>query len=335
RTPLHWAAAAGKAECVRSLLDLGVDSSLRDINESAPLAYALHCGHAACVRLLARGGARRSLRTSPQPPGVPSGPVRRPEVRSVFQKASEEPEWGMLPDPRSQRLTPESPTNSSERGLQSGSGPVPGQAAPSPPPQKAAGPLWPRQSRTELSEKQKQKRRLTFPPGTCRAPGTHFPPRSRGLHASSSAAPARPRASPRCPPCTWLRSGCGRAGCGHVLSDSLGLFRYVFFFSSSIKSLLKLLISFEKGGSQATTPPHGAHFPTTSPGPSFPHLSPNRPTIRDLPFARSSLAPLADQKFLSGEPLRTTRVLPAIPSQRGHGAAEEGEPSAGPTSQER
>ncbi|XP_014401523.1 PREDICTED: ankyrin repeat domain-containing protein 55 [Myotis brandtii] len=55
------------------------------------------------------------------------------------------------------------------------------------------------------------------------------------------------------------------------------------------------------------------------PRPSFPHLSPNRPTIRDLPFARSSLAPLADQKFLSGEPLRTTRVLPAIPSQRGHG----------------
>lgn len=43
---------------MRSLLDLGVDSSLRDINESAPLAYALHCGHAACVRLLSRGGAR-------------------------------------------------------------------------------------------------------------------------------------------------------------------------------------------------------------------------------------------------------------------------------------
>lgn len=58
RTPLHWAAAAGQAECVRSLLDLGVDSSLRDVNESAPLAYALHCGHAACVRLLSRCGAR-------------------------------------------------------------------------------------------------------------------------------------------------------------------------------------------------------------------------------------------------------------------------------------
>lgn len=54
RTPLHWAAAAGKAECVRSLLALGVDSSLRDANESAALAYALHCGHAACVRLLHR-----------------------------------------------------------------------------------------------------------------------------------------------------------------------------------------------------------------------------------------------------------------------------------------
>ncbi|EDL18415.1 ankyrin repeat domain 55, isoform CRA_b, partial [Mus musculus] len=56
RTPLHWAAASGKAECVQSLLDLGMDSNLRDINESTPLAYALYCGHTACVRLLSREG---------------------------------------------------------------------------------------------------------------------------------------------------------------------------------------------------------------------------------------------------------------------------------------
>ncbi|XP_031216074.1 ankyrin repeat domain-containing protein 55 isoform X4 [Mastomys coucha] len=56
RTPLHWAAAAGKAECVQSLLNLGMDSNLRDINESTPLAYALYCGHTACVQLLSREG---------------------------------------------------------------------------------------------------------------------------------------------------------------------------------------------------------------------------------------------------------------------------------------
>ena len=51
RTPLHWAAAAGKADCVQSLLELGMDSNLRDINESTPLAYALYCGHTDCVRV--------------------------------------------------------------------------------------------------------------------------------------------------------------------------------------------------------------------------------------------------------------------------------------------
>lgn len=55
RTPLHWAAAAGKAECVQSLLELGMDSNLRDMNESTPLAYALYCGHTACVKLLSQG----------------------------------------------------------------------------------------------------------------------------------------------------------------------------------------------------------------------------------------------------------------------------------------
>lgn len=51
---LSVAAAAGKAECVQSLLELGMDSNLRDINESTPLAYALYCGHMACVKLLSQ-----------------------------------------------------------------------------------------------------------------------------------------------------------------------------------------------------------------------------------------------------------------------------------------
>ena len=54
RTPLHLAAAAGKADCVQSLLELGMDSNLRDINESTPLAYALYCGHTDCVKLLSQ-----------------------------------------------------------------------------------------------------------------------------------------------------------------------------------------------------------------------------------------------------------------------------------------
>ncbi|NXH21048.1 ANR55 protein, partial [Bucco capensis] len=54
RTPLHWAAAAGKADCVQILLELGIDSSPRDINENTPLTYAVYCGHTACIKLLSR-----------------------------------------------------------------------------------------------------------------------------------------------------------------------------------------------------------------------------------------------------------------------------------------
>lgn len=52
RTPMHWAAAAGRADCVQTLMQLGVDSSPRDINENTPLTYAMYCGHTACIKLL-------------------------------------------------------------------------------------------------------------------------------------------------------------------------------------------------------------------------------------------------------------------------------------------
>ncbi len=51
RTPLHWAAAAGKDDCVQVLLELGVEPNPRDINENTPLTYAMYCGHTACIKL--------------------------------------------------------------------------------------------------------------------------------------------------------------------------------------------------------------------------------------------------------------------------------------------
>ncbi|XP_032808245.2 ankyrin repeat domain-containing protein 55 isoform X1 [Petromyzon marinus] len=52
RTPLHWAAAAGRESCVEVLLALGVDPSPSDISENTPLSYAVHCNHSGCVKLL-------------------------------------------------------------------------------------------------------------------------------------------------------------------------------------------------------------------------------------------------------------------------------------------
>ncbi|XP_037980808.1 ankyrin repeat domain-containing protein 55 isoform X2 [Motacilla alba alba] len=60
-TPLHWAAAAGKADCVQTLLELGIDSSPRDINENTPLTYAIYCGHTACIKLLTQESRYESV----------------------------------------------------------------------------------------------------------------------------------------------------------------------------------------------------------------------------------------------------------------------------------
>uniref|UniRef100_A0A8B9J5T5 Ankyrin repeat domain 55 n=1 Tax=Astyanax mexicanus TaxID=7994 RepID=A0A8B9J5T5_ASTMX len=62
RTPLHWAAAAGKEDCVQALLQLGVEAGPRDINENTPLTYAMYCGHTACIKLLSAENRSESVR---------------------------------------------------------------------------------------------------------------------------------------------------------------------------------------------------------------------------------------------------------------------------------
>ncbi|XP_031434021.1 ankyrin repeat domain-containing protein 55 [Clupea harengus] len=62
RTPLHWASAAGKEECVQALLQLGVDPEPRDINENTPLTYAMYCGHTPCIKLLSSDNRLESTR---------------------------------------------------------------------------------------------------------------------------------------------------------------------------------------------------------------------------------------------------------------------------------
>nr|XP_012631118.1 ankyrin repeat domain-containing protein 55 isoform X2 [Microcebus murinus] len=105
---------------------------------------------------------------------------------------------------------------------------------------------------------------------------------------------------------------------------------------SSTDKLLDRLLAGRPGHQEVLVPPHLPHLHSPSSGQNFHHLSPNRPKIRDLPFTRNNLAPLPDQKFLSGEPLRTNRVLPAIPSQRGRSTpAEEREHSGSPANSEK
>uniref|UniRef100_A0A3P8YLU4 Ankyrin repeat domain 55 n=1 Tax=Esox lucius TaxID=8010 RepID=A0A3P8YLU4_ESOLU len=76
RSPLHWAAAAGKDECVQALLQLGVEMGPRDINENTPLTYAMYCGHTACIKLLSVDNRSDSAR---QTPSQGSDPAQKKE----------------------------------------------------------------------------------------------------------------------------------------------------------------------------------------------------------------------------------------------------------------
>ncbi|XP_008838603.1 ankyrin repeat domain-containing protein 55 [Nannospalax galili] len=343
RTPLHWAAAAGKAECVQSLLDLGMDSNLRDINESTPLAYALYCGHTACVKLLSQ-----KSRVEPAQPLPPQN--SRPQkkegrfsmLNQIFCKNKKEEQKAPQKDHSRDRhkgedtsevsniiTTFDSVTNCQEQ-----------------PGGKVAMVVFKKRtsenSKYLLPEKKPLAwkglppiRTQSLPPITL---GNNFLTASHGTtsHAGLSSGPQhtaqRSQKSRSEQDLLNNRTGCQVPLDNPWKGDTNQVFSCKAWTVSSSDKLLDRLFAGQPGHQELSGPPHLPHIHNPSPGQNLQHLSPNRPKIRDLPFTRNSLAPLPDQKFLSGEPLRTNRVLPAIPSQRGHGPpAEEIERSANPT----
>ncbi|XP_004703767.1 ankyrin repeat domain-containing protein 55 [Echinops telfairi] len=124
-----------------------------------------------------------------------------------------------------------------------------------------------------------------------------------------------------------------RTGCQTLLEhpwrgESNQVFSYKAWTVSSSDKLQDRLLTDRSGYQEISGPLHLPQLYNPSSGQNVQHLSPNRPKIRDLPFTRNNLAPLPDQKFLSGEPLRTSRVLPAIPSHRGHDTPTPADPGA-------
>nr|KAF6439712.1 ankyrin repeat domain 55 [Rousettus aegyptiacus] len=344
RTPLHWAAAAGKTECVQSLLELGMDSNLRDINESTPLAYALYCGHVACVKLLSQ-----ESRIEPTQP-LPSQNSRPPKkegrfgtLNQIFCKNRKEEQRAYQ---KHHSRDAHSGGNSSEVDdiITTFDGTVDTNCQEQPGDQVAMVDFKKRTSENSkylLPEKKPLAykglppiRTQSLPPITL---GNNFLTASHGAisHAGLSSGThhmAQPSQKSRSEQ-DLLTNRTGsqplldnpwRGDSSQVLCKA---------WTASSDKLLDRLLTSRSSHQEVSVPPHLPHLCNPSSGQNFQHLSPNRPKIRDLPFTRNNLAPLPDQKFLSGEPLRTNRVLPAIPSQRGLNIpAEESENSANPTS---
>ncbi|KAJ8778480.1 hypothetical protein J1605_013667 [Eschrichtius robustus] len=340
RTPLHWAAAAGKADCVQSLLELGIDSNLRDISESTPLAYALYCGHTACVKLLSQ-----ESRTEPTPP-LPSQKSRPQKkegrfsmLNQIFCRNKKEEQRAYQKD-HSRDWHRGEPTSEVDDIITTFDSNVDTNCQEQPGGRVAMVDFKKRtseNSKYHLPEKKPLAhkglppiRTQSLPPITLRH---NFLTASQGAtsHAglSSGTHHAAQQSQKSRSEQDLLNN---RTGCQVLLDNQV--FYKAWTVSSSDKLLDRLLTS-RSSHQEVSWPPHLPHLHNPSSGQNFQPLSPNRPKIWDLPFTRNNLAPLPDQKFLSGEPLRTNRVLPAIPSQRGYSPpAEESENSASSTNDE-
>ncbi|XP_069897043.1 ankyrin repeat domain-containing protein 55 isoform X1 [Dipodomys merriami] len=342
RTPLHWAAAAGKAECVRSLLELGMDSNLRDINESTPLAYALYCGHTACVKLLSQDSRAEPARSLPsQSNRPPKKEGRFSMLNQIFCKNKKDEQKAHQKDHSRDRHRGQD-TSEVDDIITTFDSIVDTNCQDHPSDQVAMVDFKKRtseNSKYHLSDKKSLARKGLPPIRTQSLPpitlGNNFLTASQGTTSqaglSSGAQHTTQRSQKSRSEQDLLNN---RTGCQMLdnswKGDSNQVFSYKAWTVSSSDKLLDRLLAARPSHQEQPGPPHLPHL--TSPGQNFQHLSPNRPKFRDLPFIRNNLAPLTDQKFLSGEPLRTNRVLPAIPSQRGQGpAAEEDDHTANPT----
>ncbi|KAM5259775.1 ankyrin repeat domain-containing protein 55 isoform 2-T2 [Hipposideros larvatus] len=346
RTPLHWAAAAGKAECVQSLLEMGMDSSLRDINESTPLAYALYCGHMACVKLLSQESRTEPARPLPSQNSRPQKEGRFSMLNQIFCKTRKE-------EPRACQKHHSRDAHSGENTsevddiittfdsvMDTNCQEQPGDQVATTDFKKKTS----ENSKYLLPEKKPLAhkglppiRTQSLPPITL---GNNFLTASHGAtsHAGLSSGThymaQRSQKSRSEQDLLNNRTGAQLLLDNPWRGDSNQVLYKAWTVSSSDKLLDRLLTS-RSSHQEVSGPPYLPHLHNPSSGQNFQHLSPNRPKIRDLSFIRNNLAPLPDQKFLSGEPLRTNRVLPAIPSHRGHSIpAEERENSTNPTNDE-
>ncbi|XP_015352779.2 ankyrin repeat domain-containing protein 55 isoform X1 [Marmota marmota marmota] len=331
RTPLHWAAAAGKAECVQSLLELGMDSNLRDINESTPLAYALHCGHTACVKLLSQESRAEPARPLPSQSSHPQKKEGRfSMLNQIFCKNKKEDLKAHQKDHSRDRHRGED-TSEVDDIITTFDSIVDTNCQEQPGDQVAMVDFKKRTSENSkylLPEKKPLVRKGLPPIRTQSLPpitlGNNFLTASHGttshvgLSSGTQHTTQRSQKSRSEQDLLNNKTGCQLLLDNPWRGDSNQVFSYKAWTVSSSDKLLDRLLAGRPGHQEQSGPTHLPHLHNPSPGQNFQHLSPNRPKIRDLPFSRNNLAPLPDQKFLSGEPLRTNRVLPAIPSQRGH-----------------
>ncbi|XP_043830917.1 ankyrin repeat domain-containing protein 55 isoform X2 [Dromiciops gliroides] len=320
RTPLHWAAAAGKADCVQLLLQLGMDSSPRDMNENTPLAYAMRCGHTACINLLSQ---ESRLLKKERPFNM---------LNQIFCKKKKEEQRAHEKD-HSQHGYPEEDASEVDDIITTFDCIVDTKCQELPDQRVMMMDFKKRTPETAkyLSSEKKQQEHKGLPPIRTQSlppitPGTSFLTTSQmatshgGLGSNTHRFACKSQKSRSEHDLLDHRTGCQALVDNPWRSDSNQVF--------SCKAWTVFPSGKLPNGLLTGRPSHVEFLGPIQPlprhnrisGQSFQHLPLDRTKVRDIPFVRNSLAPIPShsvQKFLSGETLRTSRVLPAIPSQKG------------------
>ncbi|NXU91069.1 ANR55 protein, partial [Xiphorhynchus elegans] len=337
RTPLHWAAAAGKADCVQTLLELGIDSNPRDINENTPLAYAIYCGHTACIKLLSQESRSESVHRFPsQNNRLIKKEGRFSMLNHIFsckkkkddQKTSQERSRNQYA--REETSEVDDIITRFDCIMNTNCKDIPDECMTTPDFKRRTT-----DTKYLIPEKKKPACQGLLPTSTQSLPpitaGTSFLTASQSTMSSVSSSTTThhfPHKSQKCRSEHNLLNH--RSSCQALLddpwnADSNQVLSYKVCTRTSSDKLINGLNS-DRSHQGHLCPPCLPSLPSSPSGKTF-QMSTDQHTKKNLIPVRNSLAPIPNHCAHKREPLKPSRVLPAIPSQKKSIPAEELEKS--------
>ncbi|KFO72429.1 Ankyrin repeat domain-containing protein 55, partial [Cuculus canorus] len=339
RTPLHWAAAAGKADCVQTLLELGIDSSPRDINENTPLTYAMYCGHTACIKLL----SQESSRSEPvhQFPSQNNRLLKKGRfslLNHIFSCKKKKDDWKTSQKDRSRDRYPGEETSEVDDIITTFDCIMDTNCKDMPDECVTTADFKRRSTDTKYLIPEKKQpdcqgllpiRTQSLPPITA---GNSFLTASQITTSSFSSSTSTHHFAHRSQKSRSEhnlldhRSSCQALLDGPWNTDSNQLLSYKVCTRTPSDKLINGSNS-DRSHHVLLCPPRLPSLPTSPSGKNFQQMSVDQPKIENLTPVQTSLAPIPNHCAHKREPLKPSRVLPAIPSRKKSNPAEELEKS--------
>ncbi|KFP92409.1 Ankyrin repeat domain-containing protein 55, partial [Apaloderma vittatum] len=339
RTPLHWAAAAGKADCVQTLLELGIDRSPRDINENTPLTYATYCGHTACIKLLSQESRSEPVHQfSSQNNRLLKKEGRFSMLNHIFSCKKKKDDQKTNQKERSRDCYLREETSEVDDIITTFDCIMDTNCKDTPDECVTTADFRRKSTDTKyfISEKKQLECQGLLPTRTQSLPpitaGNSFLTASQStastFNSSTSMHHFTHRSQKSRSEHNLLdhRSSCQTLLDNPWTTDSNQRLSYKICTRTPSDKLINVLNS-DRSHHVLLCPPRLPSLPSSPSGKNFPQVSADQPKIKNLTYVRNGLAPMPNHYAHKREPLKPSRVLPAIPSQKKSNLAEELEKS--------